>query len=985
MSDIKGWPINEKVRVDEILKSAFLVLQLIDEATLYSKDEVIKEYKTNKHAENIEELLLNKSIYPDGEKLGFYNKSKYSLNYFLDKKEIQQEQWHIIKEKFDEEFKNEFGRIADDSEPNFKKFLKENHKEDYESYLEFERKLKNEFIRYYYGFNAEIRELFLMLLINPEISLIKELKRNMNKNTSELNIRNKIDMKNFYTSHLKNLLKINEEYINFDDLNNFLLNILFEDIEFKEKTSILHINPENYFIFSCLDHINNKNPECEVELHIITRRYFIAFSLKFLSIINKINLNFYIENSERRNRFPRYDAYFKKHKNFDFVIQTDIMDSLFKHIRGNYDLSRFDLNISSRLVYFSRYDKFSLYRYWLENDLLESLILIPYKNTLSRESNIFQLALVTVLNYNKTDERKNNFLVVDKNKNYEITSSEYSLEDYANLTISNKIYEDSYKLFSSFSNSAFSKLFSITPYWDLIKDKKRKGVIVYSDGIVEPSKEELAKELIFDINKEMYDVKMKSQKKYLEIEYFEGDNIITKNLNYPIDKLKNLIVLDKNDESDDNENYLFFLKNEENNDKFAFLDFEIGDCSSFYKFRLSSEKVSIQYLYYYLNSEIVKNEYNYFIRGHKSFRKPISEIRVPIPPKEIQDKIVETMIRRDEFLNDIKILEKTTNKNFFDYEQNIRVINEFYGKREYNKETQDLDIPDNWIYTYSGLIWPLAVTYLIASGGFSKTEKYNNLIRLFEFTVAFNSYVLMSGLPEELYKEKKSNIWEIAYADKNTKKHLKNKLPLGFGNWAFFHGTLAGIYKKEFNTKINKGFYMELLNKEIRNIYDDLADERNDYFHGSIKNEQECGTLLNQLNPTKLKIFNYLNSCYKNFRLYYVVKNPTVYSFKDGVMTFDYTMMYLNGPYSMPIYTNVLSEEILEEKTLYLQDILENKFTKIDDRLIKFEAIDENKRDWRLYVLIGFEKNNGKKRAKYRCYQRWEDDIYEDIDLNELF
>ena len=69
----------------------FLVLKLIDDATLFSKDAVITEYENNKDAENLNELLYDKSIYPNGEKLGFYNFSKFTLNDFSEKRYSERE------------------------------------------------------------------------------------------------------------------------------------------------------------------------------------------------------------------------------------------------------------------------------------------------------------------------------------------------------------------------------------------------------------------------------------------------------------------------------------------------------------------------------------------------------------------------------------------------------------------------------------------------------------------------------------------------------------------------------------------------------------------------------------------------------------------------------------------------------------------------------------------------------------------------------
>jgi len=337
------------------------------------------------------------------------------------------------------------------------------------------------------------------------------------------------------------------------------------------------------------------------------------------------------------------------------------------------------------------------------------------------------------------------------------------------------------------------------------------------------------------------------------------------------------------------------------------------------------------------------------------------------------------MNRSDELFDGMKQLKTTINKNFFNYEGNLNAVEEFFGKEEFDEETQELSIPNNWEYAHSGLIWPLAITYLLAtSGGFEKVEKANNLLRLFEFTVAFNSYVLISGIPDEIYEKNKTKIWEHAYDKRNNAEKYVKRLNLSFGSWDHFHGILTGIYKKEFRTEINKEFYMNLMDKNIRNNYTNLKNERNEQFHGGISNAYEAETLLNELNTPKLEIFNHLNSCYEKFRLYYTTG-------RVDMKTKEHEIIFLNGPYSMPIYSTVINEEILEPESLYLHDLIENKFTKLNENLIKFKAVDENKHDWRLYIFIGFETDKyGMKKAKYRCYQRREEDLLEDIDLNEL-
>ena len=57
------------------------LLKLFDSALKYSKEDVIKEYDSyDDFDDEVEKLLLDKSIYPNGEKIGFYNYSPYSLD-----------------------------------------------------------------------------------------------------------------------------------------------------------------------------------------------------------------------------------------------------------------------------------------------------------------------------------------------------------------------------------------------------------------------------------------------------------------------------------------------------------------------------------------------------------------------------------------------------------------------------------------------------------------------------------------------------------------------------------------------------------------------------------------------------------------------------------------------------------------------------------------------------------------------------------------
>ena len=963
--------MNEITIWEEICEFAFLALQLLDKATLFSKKEVLKEYEKNKNKKDIDMLLLEKSIYPNGEELGFYNTSKYTLKDILYQKDVANADWFIIKEKFESEY--QFSNDIE-KEKEFEGYLGDNFLNEFYNYGEFQEKLVNELNEYINGFSKNVIDLIFK---NERIfrELIYVIRSNLNKclpiesieNINDI-INSKDNLYNFVMKHIENLLELEDKYINYYDLRDFLLNVLFEDADIKQNTTFLHILPETPFIFSCLDYMINKNPECEPTIYIITPSNYMILLLNFLNIIKfDIRIVFYYNFEDEDQLFYIYHDLFNECKQFDFIIQTNF--SVYDLIDEEFNISNYNLEVSSRVMYISQFNYEGIYDNWVKEDLLESLILIPFENTIKytpfEEEDIFKLAMVTTLNYNKSEKQKNKFICVDKNLNYDITSKKHSLEDFRNIVKNNELYCASYKLFSKFIDSNNSKIFNI-PY------------------MIENTPEWSHKIKNFNFNDEMYDVKMKSQQNYFELERFEEGKRITKNLDYPIEKLGKLVkevTEDRILESKINteENILYMSGDTKYAKQIAYLYSEIGDKSQFRSYKIISEKVSLQYLYYYLNSELGKNEFYYHLRGHKELISDVDNIRVPIPPKNEQEDIVETMIRSEELFYGMNQLKTTINKNFFNYEGNLEAVEEFFGKREFNEKTEELSIPGNWQYAHSGLIWPLAITYLLAtSGGFEKVEKATNLIKLFEFTVAFNSYVLISGIPDEIYEKNKSKIWEHAYDKRNNTDKYAKKLNLTFGSWDYFHGILKGIYKKEFTTRINKEFYMNLLDKKIRNHYTNLKNERNEQFHGGFSNPYEAETFLNELNTPKLEMFNHLNSCYDKFRLYYTTG-------RVDMKTKEYEIIFLNGPYSMPIYSTVISEEILEPESLYLHDIMENKFTKLNDNLIKFKAVDEMKHDWRLYVFIGFETDkNGNKKGKYRCYQRKEDDLIDDIDLNEL-
>ena len=61
--------------MDEVF--VFKLLKILDNLQEYSKDSVIHEYDLCD--DEVSQIILNKSVYPNGDQLGFYNYSQYNL------------------------------------------------------------------------------------------------------------------------------------------------------------------------------------------------------------------------------------------------------------------------------------------------------------------------------------------------------------------------------------------------------------------------------------------------------------------------------------------------------------------------------------------------------------------------------------------------------------------------------------------------------------------------------------------------------------------------------------------------------------------------------------------------------------------------------------------------------------------------------------------------------------------------------------------
>lgn len=401
----------------------------------------------------------------------------------------------------------------------------------------------------------------------------------------------------------------------------------------------------------------------------------------------------------------------------------------------------------------------------------------------------------------------------------------------------------------------------------------------------------------------------------------------------------------------------------------------INDCRDFIEIEIKSNKIIKEYLYSYLNSNKGISEIEYFSNGNLFITPENMEgIRVPVPSINSQKEIVDAVDESNEFFKSIKILRNEFQDNILDYKHMMNSIKEFRGIIEIDKETGEIiRMNKNWRHVYDRLIWPLAITYLSATkGGFEKTDKANKYLILFEFITAFNSIVLLSALPDDVYQKfKKTNIW--------TDENLSRYANMTFGNWTYIYKALSEIYQNnDFSTGFDKKLFDCLSDVEIVNMLDETRIIRNNTAHKSMSTHKEAECLLKQLNSYLRRVFNILE-VYSDYKLIY-----TTGLFQKTNDIFNHRVILLNGPCKQPIYGNIKFNKVLDENSLYLYNPSNDNLLRLDDTLIKFQSVDVYEKQWGIYVFNGaYQKKNGQWIAKYKYFQENEEDYKERINSFE--
>ena len=380
-----------------------------------------------------------------------------------------------------------------------------------------------------------------------------------------------------------------------------------------------------------------------------------------------------------------------------------------------------------------------------------------------------------------------------------------------------------------------------------------------------------------------------------------------------------------------------------------------------------SDDVLEEYVYEYLNSDNGINEILYFSKGYNYIRAElIRSVKIPIPSIEVQKEIVKVSKDAREFFKTVDLLKKEFNSNILDYKHISQSINELKGNIEIDSQTSEVtEMSKSWRHAFQSLIWPLAISYLSATkGGFELVEKKDNYLKLFEFTTAFNAIILLSGLPDEVYLNNFDYIWTD-----NSLKQYKN---MTFGTWFVLSKNLAKVYNdNNFTSKLDEEFFERITSNKLLDLLNKSKFYRNEEFHSAMANAYEAEKTIEILDNYLKDIFDVLD-IYSNYKLIY-----TTGKLEYADQMFNHEVILLNGPCAQPIYDKIIFDLPLEAESLYLYNPKNNKKLLIKDNLMKFIAIDKNKKHWALYIYNGCDKHENN--AFYKCFQSKEKNLKERI------
>ena len=893
---------------------AFAFLKVIDETLKYSKEDIIAQY--NLYDETDDEKLFDVACYPSGKNLGFYNYSDWDLDKLSDVDEnLIHQKTKIYLNSFNPEVKDLFSQFD------------------------------------IFNFIDDLSDEDLYILINDlnEINVDGEIFKSYEHLNNEFNLflndfNSYFDISN-YNSFVNSLLT----NISVESDNNF--NVYFDSFD-----DGLIIND-----------VINKFPQVHIdacepnhEKFLIASTRMILAGLKSSHITNDINLN---------------------KDNFDLIISNKIHQNADEIVNDSYK----QLKNSSKVIITIKSEYVNDVVNTISNsgagDIIESVIYLPiYEN-----NNVAAI----VLNNNKDYALENKFKLSNEsdylNGLKNISDWKFIISNLSKHILESKNskiikYEPMHKKDLSRKHMLSNKIgkFEEIDLDNLDLDEYEKGL----DKELMRNKVNIKKNRVNskDVNSSLPsdtpNVVPSQNTNYLDVnelnlEINRPDLSNVYDGDFEILNLSQIANLEKFNYDDKDENYLVISASTACG--IQLVDFEVEyDNREYIKIDITSDLILKDYLKIYLNSAIGINEINYCTRADSRITTTnLEDVRVIVPGINDQNAIVEAYNESDIFFNSINELQNKLNNNIFDYEKVLNSIDEFNTEIVFNEDGSGIeDMDKQWREVFSRLIWPLAITYLSATkGSFEKTEQVKKYLNLFEFIAAFNSIVLRSGLPDDVYHEFKwSQIWNAP--------HVGMYKDMTFGNWVFLSNNLSKLYRwNDFPVEFDKNLFTKISSRKINNLLNETKEIRNKYYHENLS-YQESVEILDKLNKYLSDTFQIL-TIYSDYKLFYFTGHLEL---KNGI--FDHRVINLNGPCNQPIYGNIEFSNPLEESELYLYNSSTGDLLKLRNELIKFKAVDKYEKRWAIYIFNGYAFENGKCLAKYKNFIDGEDNL--EIEINSF-
>ena len=912
--------------------------------------------------------------------------------------------------------------------------------EDYDEFIRIEESIVDLLCAYIFSFHENIQSIFNYIGFFDQISRFSKRERlsKFLKKLNEINISKNyfsslstfIDTVNIFIEELSNY-----KFTYYDILNQPGRNQLYrdEDIlrdEILVELLFLNTNLENY------DNINIYVPCCDNIAN-------ISKSIEIIKLQNNAcNINFYGKLNFKNSLFDttrvifysfEYDNIFLSSsreigfpfeycslENMDFIISDYIPKDIYDD--GNF-IHEFQnkLNYSSKLVMIIDKEQYSnnYINFIVLNDNLESII-------------TFDNFFILVLNSNKSDDKKNKFLLsdytlLDRNyinnlKQYKKKSLEkigiyrykmynqYILKSFVNVEHMNNILE----VCSCFSNTNFSKVIlnnhAVNNVYQF-ENRKNWGEY-YLNGSVESDGFDIDDFIELD---EIDSGDLVDVDEIVELENFSDiysdinfylENFNFNNLIYDLKRKHYLLVKQRyvgNKHSEIIEEKLEFVP------LYSLITFDINEIEDEreirkiekydYCFYVKSDKILRDFLVYYLDSEKGKEEYNFlkngfgyenldirYIQSQYTTRCEFLYMRIPLVDIETQKNVIKAFELNEEHYNLVKKSRDNFKSNILNYEKVLKDMENFHRMEIDTKTGEIVEMNTVKRHMFDGLLWPLSISYLNAVHGThvsNPNEKLDFYLKLFEFLTAFIVIILISAIPEEEYENLKYGLWKgiSDYRDYN----------VVFGTWTTLYHKLLNLYNDiDIKPKFNNILIEKFLNKDIYNIMDEARVIRNEFpGHGASIRESRAKQLVDDL-KLKIDIVYDIFGYFTGFKLFYSIKVLDLLD--DGSNL--YEVVSLNGPCDQPIYGKVTFNKRLKKNTFYLNNSLDGDLLELNNNLILFEEVIESYLDkgqkkeratgkFNLYLFNGFSKRRNNVRVKYKCYQIETDEFRKNISFED--